>query len=198
MDQTNNSEETGKQFRFIIPKAQDLDAVIVPKDIVIKEELEILLYMAEKYADDVDIQLYVPVSKTEINLFEQRTGIRLTEELKEFYHFSNGLDGPIGTMNLYCLENVEGFYKQGYCDWVEEGDAEAYVLIGSCESLCEYLIMEKATGHIFWYHEDGEIRNVETIKNLLCWTIDDLYDNVRSFGEDDRINDYLEKNADCL
>lgn len=197
MDQMDNNEENIKQYRFILPKTQDLNEVIVPKDIVIKEELEILLYMAEKYADDVDIELYVPVSETEINLFEQRTGIILTDELKEFYHFSNGLDGSIGTMNLYCLENVEGLYKQGYCDWVEENDAEDYVLIGS-DGGCEYLIMEKATGHIFWYGDEGEIRDVETIKNLLCWTIDDLYDNVRDFDEDDRINDYLERNADRL
>lgn len=197
MDHTNNNEDAGNQYTFIIPETQELDEVIVPNDIAIKEEIEILLFMAEKYADDVDIQLYVPVSDTEINLFEHRTGIRLTDELKEFYRFSNGLDGSIGTMDLYCLENVEGLYKQGYCDWLEENDAENYVLIGS-DGGCEYLIMEKATGRIFWYGDEGEIRNVETIKNLLCWTIDDLYDNVRDFDEDDRINDYLERNADRL
>lgn len=197
MDQTNNREEPIKPYQFITPKTQDPDEVIIPKDIAIKEELEILLYMAEKYADDVDIRLYAPVSKTEINIFEQRTGIRLTDELKEFYHVSNGLDSRMVIMNLYCLENVEGLYQQGYCDWVEEGDAEDYVLIGS-DGGCDYLIMEKATGRILWYGDEGEIRNVETIKNLLCWTIDDLYDNIRDFDEDDRINDYLERNTDRL
>ncbi|MBO5164001.1 MAG: SMI1/KNR4 family protein [Ruminococcus sp.] len=199
MDKTNNNEEAERPYSFITPKEQDLDEVTVPENIAIKEELEILLHMAEKYADDLnfDISLYVPISNTEINLFEQRTGIRLTDELREFYQFSNGLDASPGTMSLYCLENVEGLYKQGYCDWAEEGDTENYVLIGS-DGGCDYLIMEKATGHIFWYGDEGEMRDIETIKDMLCLTIDFLYDNVRDFNEDDRINDYLDRNADRL
>ncbi len=58
--------------------------------------------------------------------------------------------------------------------------------------------MEIATGHYLKYGDEGEIINIDSIKDLMCWNIDYLYDNVRGFEENEIVNNYLERNADRI
>ena len=58
--------------------------------------------------------------------------------------------------------------------------------------------MEITTGHYLKYGDEGEITNIDSIKDLMCWNIDALYDNVRGFEENEIINNYLERNADRI
>ncbi len=171
------------------------DAVI-PKDSAIAEELEIIKYIAEKYEDDAEVELFVPHSEEEIKAFEERAGISLNDELRQFYLFTNGLCG-MSIVEIHDLENVEGYYKMGYSDWAEEGDSEKYVWIGG-DGGYTCLLMEKETGKLFRYYEEDDIIGVESFKDELLWTISDIYENICDNGEDEIIEEYLKRNAERM
>lgn len=161
------------------------------------EEIEIMKLLSDKYSDDIRIFFEPPKSIDEIITFEQEIGIKLPVELKELYKLINGFDSLMAYMNLWSLETIEDHYNEGYNDWIEEGDGDKYVVLGS-DGSCGYLLMEIATGHYFRYGDEGEVTHIDSIKDLMCWNIDFLYDNVRGFEEDERINNYLERNSDRI
>ena len=39
---------------------------------------------------------------------------------------------------------------------------------------------------------------IDSIKDIMCWNIDSLYENVRDFETNETVEAYLEKNADRL
>ena len=84
-----------------------------------KEEIALMKLLSEKYSDDIDIDFGEAKSKGEINAFEESTGVKLTEELRELYQESNGFDGFMTYMNFWDLETIEENYKDGYNDWIE-------------------------------------------------------------------------------
>lgn len=109
----------------------------------LKEEIEIIKLLADKYSDDIDIDLYEPESIEEINSFEQSTGVSLPDELKEFYQLIGGFDSLMAYMQMWSLKDIEERYHEGYCDWIEEGDSDRYIVLGSTGG-GEYLLMEKS------------------------------------------------------
>ena len=188
-----DTAKTAATRSCVMREPRNADEIIVPLDFLLREEMETLLYLAKQYPDEVTVDVYPPADRTEIAAFEERTGIRLTQEQKTFYQFANGLTVCNGTLELESLEVIENLYKTGYCDWKEEGDADDYVMIGSVIGDGEYLIMEKKTGHIFW-HDEGEMTDYETVRNLLDWVIDFEYDGYcRDEAEDERIKAYLDR-----
>lgn len=163
----------------------------------LKEEIEIIKLLADKYSDDIDIDLYEPENIETINSFEQSTGVSLPDELKEFYQLIGGFDSLMAYMQMWNLEDIKERYHEGYCDWIEEGDSDKYIVLGSTGG-GEYLLMEKATGNYLRYGDEGEVMNIPSIKDLMCWNIDSMYEQVSGFEEDDTINDYLQRNSDRL
>ena len=106
MEQSDNIHE------HFIPQRMEASDAVIPKDSAIAEELEIIKYIAEKYEDDAEVELFVPHSEEEIKAFEERVGISLNDELRQFYLFTNGLCG-MSIVEIHDLENVEGYYKMG-------------------------------------------------------------------------------------
>ena len=186
MEQSNNIYE-----HF---KAQPLDIgnAVIREDSDIREELEILLYIAENYADETGLGLFVPHSAEEIKAFEERNGFRLTDELKHFYLFTNGMYGMPGTTEIDNLEDVEGYYRMGYCDWAEEGDSEKYVCFGN-DGGYSYLLTEKETGKLFICYEEDGIVGIDSFKDELLHNISAFYENILDYREDERIEEYLKK-----
>ncbi|MBP5607877.1 MAG: SMI1/KNR4 family protein [Lachnospiraceae bacterium] len=184
-------EKKEEEEPYIAPRSIDNKTVIVPEDNILKEELEILLYMDEKYPDLMSLELFEGAGSIAISLFEERTGIKLTDELKALYMFSNGMDVDRSTLRFENLEIVEREYKQGYCDWSKEGDADDYLLIGSVIGDGEYLCMEKKTGHIFW-HDEGNMTDYISVGNILEWIIEFIYDGYLQNG-DEKIESFLKK-----
>ena len=183
------SEKDEREEPYIPPKEIDIKTAEIPQDSILKEQLDIILYMAEKYPDLMNLELYEGASSLSISLFEERTGIKLTDELKALYMFSNGMDIDRCTLRFENLEIIEREYRQGYCDWAKEGDANDYLLIGSVIGDGEYLCMEKKTGHIFW-HDEGEMTDYIDVGFILDWVIDFIYDGYLQNG-DEKIETYL-------
>ncbi|MCR4938463.1 MAG: SMI1/KNR4 family protein [Lachnospiraceae bacterium] len=172
------------------PEALYSNEITIPADLPIREEIEILLYMSEKYPQEVQIEFYEPVNNTTIAMFEERTGVVLPEEVKALYLFSNGLDIGRETLFFEPLALIEQEYNMGYCDWAEEGDANDYLLIGSVIGDGQYLALHKKSGHIFW-HDEGDMTDYDTVENLLHWVIEFIYEGYIGKGEDARIDAYL-------
>lgn len=162
-----------------------------------KEEIEIMKLLSEKYSDDIHIFFETPKNIDEIKTFEQKIGIQLPDELKELYQLTNGFDSLMTYMNLWSLEEIKKHFNEGYNDWLVEVDSDKYIVLGSNGS-CGYLLMEIATGHYLRYGDEGEVMHIDSIKDLMCWNIDFLYDKVCDFEEDEKINNYLERNADRI
>ncbi len=157
-------------------------------------EIALLKRLSENYADEIDLDFGVGASPEEIASFEQRTGVTLPEEVRALYEEINGFDGFMTYMNLWDLEMIEKNYKAGYNDWMEAGDGDQYIVLGS-NGGGEYLLMESAGGRILRYDDEGDVMPIASIKTLMRWNIDTLYENV-SFEADEVIEAYLAKNTD--
>lgn len=162
-----------------------------------KEEIDLMKLLSNQYSEDIQIYFGTPKSMDDIKEFEKEIGFRLPLELEELYQLTNGFDGFMTYMNLWSLETIKEHYDKGYNDWFEEGDGNQYIVLGS-DGAGGYLLMEIATGHYLKYGDEGEVTHISSIKDLMCWNIDCLYDNVRGFEENERINHYLERNADRI
>ena len=191
LPQVKEEKDEEAESVYVRPRSLDNNSVIIPEEFIFKDEFKVLLYMAEKYPEEMNLTLYDPVSELSINLFEERTGIKLTEELKALYKFTNGLDADRCTLEFEPLEIIEREYKRGYSDWAKEGDANDYVYIGSVIGDGEYLCMEKKSGHIFW-HDCGEMTDYISVENILYWLIEFVYEGNISNG-DQIIEEYLKK-----
>ena len=183
-----------EEYKYILGKPLSIEDVIIPDNSIFKEEFEILLYLAEKDEDydEIQLKMYVPLTIEEISAFENRTGIKLTEELKAFYQITNGYQTFVKT-SFDCLEQVEQFYNIGYGDWSEEGDSEDYVVLGS-DGVGYYLLMKLETGEIIQCDDEGELTNFGTLKEFLYNEIYELSDCFEAAANDEKVNDYLERN----
>ncbi len=164
---------------------------------MLKEEIEIMKLLSEKYSEDIHIDFETPKKIDEIRTFEQEIGIQLSDELRELYQLTNGFCSLMTFMNLWSLERIREHFNEGYNDWFEEGDGNKYIVLGS-DGSCEYFLMEIATGHYLKYSDEGEVTNIDSIKDLMCWNIDHLYDKVRDFEKNEVINNFLDRNADRI
>lgn len=162
-----------------------------------QEEIEITKLIADNYGDEISISFEPPKSIGEINEFEQTSGISLPGELREFYQLAGSFDSITAYMNLWSLETVAEHFAEGYNDWFEEGDGGNYVVFGS-DGAGSYLLMRLADNHFLRYGDEGEVTDIPSIKDLMCWNIAEFYDIIQESGEDEQIADYLERNADRL
>lgn len=173
-EENRNSEAVGMK--------QDLNEVVVPKDTEFSEVMELLVYLAKKYPKEISLKLNAPASASAIRFFEQRTGIRLTEELNALYQFANGFELNWGNFELMELEQVEMHYKEDEYEW---GNTKKFILLGSVIGDGEAIFLDGETGHII-SNDHGKEKDFETITNILDYIID-IFAEV----EDERLESYL-------
>ena len=165
------------------PKEVDPDTVTVPADLPFIEEMELLLYLAKNYPDEVDITLYEPATAARIEEFESRNNIKLPEELKRLFLFSNGFNTSVGNMEILSLDLIENDLDT---EW-EWGDTKNYIYIGDMIGDGEIILLDLDTGSILT-NDHGEESDRGDLLTLLC-------DNICTFLEgeidDDRLEEYI-------
>ena len=163
------SEEVKTEpISYISPKKQDLNKVVIPKDTEFSEVMDLLVYLAKKYPEEVGLKLNVPVSALSISLFEQRTGIKFTEELNALYQFADGFELNCGNFELMELEQIETHYRNDIYEW---GNTKNYIFLGTIIGDGEAVFLDGQTGHIISY-DHGRETDHETITSILDYIIE--------------------------
>lgn len=129
---------------YIPPKKQKLDSVSIPENAPFAEELKLLLHLAKKHRDDVRLTFYEPVSALSIETFEQRNNIKLTDELKTFFSFTNGFNLSAGHIEIDSLDLIE---RNLSAEW-EWGDTKNYMCIGDMIGDGEIILLDLDSGTI--------------------------------------------------
>ena len=71
LPQVIEEKDEEAESAYVRPRSIDNNSVIIPEKFIFKDEFKVLLYMAEKYPEEMDLTLYDPVSELSINLFEE-------------------------------------------------------------------------------------------------------------------------------
>lgn len=154
--------EKEPEISFIPPAEQDLDAVTVPEDLPFAEEIKLIIHLAKTHPDDVSLTLYEPASASDIDAFEQRNNIRLSDELRMLFLFSNGFDFSAGSIGINPLSLIESYLS---VEW-EWGDTENYVYIGDMIGCGEVILMDRDSGRIIT-NDHGEETDYGDLTTLL-------------------------------
>ncbi|MBQ8961384.1 MAG: SMI1/KNR4 family protein [Ruminococcus sp.] len=173
---------------------EELGSIRLPEGQRYTEALEMLFYIAKVHSDEVSISLNDPATADQINGFMERTGIRLTEELKSLYAFANGIYIHRAVdLYIYPLEQAEKLYCEGSYDWWIFDEFAELGTEGGCG---DQVLMERSTGRLFIHdHEDPEMYiGTEDLKDIFENSIDMASDML--FIEDQRIKDYIKKMYD--
>jgi hypothetical protein len=178
------TEKPGRKC-YIPPQELDLNAAAVPAGCLFSEAIEILLHLAKTYRDSFRLWLYVPVSAAEVAAFEQRTGIKLTEELRALYQFTNGLEWNCGYIRIMELDQVEKHLSDRY-EW---GDSRHYVWLGSRVGDGEGIYLDLDSGNVITVFE-AEVTQYDSLTEILETIIDTF---VECEVEDERMDTYLKK-----
>ena len=151
---------------YIPPEKQDLESVSVPEDLPFAEEMKMFLHLAKNYPDDMELTLYKPVSASRIAEFETRNNIKLTDELKSLFLFTDGFDVSAGHITINSLDMIERDLAE---EW-EWGDTKNYVCIGDMIGDGEIILLDLDTENIIT-NDHGEETDYGDITWLLCDTI---------------------------
>ena len=143
--------------------------------------MDLLVYLAKKYPEEVGLKLNVPVSALSISLFEQRTGIKFTEELNALYQFADGFELNCGNFELMELEQIETHYRNDIYEW---GNTKNYIFLGTIIGDGEAVFLDGQTGHIISY-DHGRETDYETITSILDYIIE-IFVEV----DDERLENY--------
>lgn len=170
---------------YIPPEEQELDSAVVPESLPFAEEIELLLHLAKTHPDDVHLRLYKPVSASRIEEFELRNKIKLTDELKMLFLFTNGFESSAGHIDINSLDLIERYLS---VEW-EWGDTKNYVYIGDMIGCGEVILLDRDSGHILT-NDHGEETDYFDLTTLLSDSICTFLD-----GEvkDEKLESYIQQ-----
>lgn len=137
--------------------------------------LQVLKSKIEKYW-----QTFSPVSETEIQAVEQHLGMRLPDDLREIYLYSNGIDSEYG-IAVYKLqdivsENAEIKAEQLQLDWVLPVDSFLFFAPEGNGDYFGFPITEAGIGKTVMeldHEDDSRIYAAPDIFNLLDYQLED-------------------------
>lgn len=129
---------------YRMPAEQDPETAVVPAHAEFSEEMNLLLHLAKNYPDELTVSLYAPVSQADIDSFEAQTQIRLTDELKDFYLFTNGIMISAANLDLSTLSQVGESLEE---EW-EWGDEKRRILLGEMIGDGELIFYDADCGKI--------------------------------------------------
>lgn len=168
---------------FSAPMMQDLDKVVVPQNADFSEELSLLIHLAKNYPDQVDLELNCPASDERIAGFESDNNIRLTDDLRTFYAFADGLSFDPGSVDLFPLATVA---EELDTQW-EWGDSRNYICIGDMIGDGMLILLDRDSGKIVTYDHGDEV--VYDSVSLLLGGV--ILDFIQGEVDDDKLNDYI-------
>ncbi len=168
---------------YIPPKEQELDSVTVPENLPFAEEMKLLIHLAKTYPDEVYLTLYEPVSAATIAEFESRNNIKLTEELKSLFLFTNGFSISAGNLDINSLDLIESYISAKW-EW---GDTKNYLYIGDMIGDGEIILLDLDSGNIIT-NDHGEETDFGDLTWLLADTICTFLDGE---VEDEQLDAYI-------
>ena len=167
---------------YIPPERQDINNAIIPENAEFYEEMKLLVRLAKNYPDDVELRLFAPVSDAEIDGFEKRTNIKLTDELRDLYKFSNGFYLSPSSLEISTLDQIE---KMPDPEW---DNAKNYLYLGDMIGDGELVLLDLDTNKIIT-NDHGDEEEYDDLTTLLgCIIIDFLDGEI----EDDELEEYLD------
>lgn len=186
VENVQNTEED--ETPYTSPEEMDIDTVAVPEDLDFSEEMKLFLHLAKTYPDDAFLTLYEPVSASSIDEFEARNNVKLTDELKRLFLFTDGFEVSAGSTSIYSLELIEHYLS---VEW-EWGDTKNYMCIGDMIGDGEMIFLDLDSGNIIT-NDHGEETDYGDLTTL-------LFENISIFldGEydDEELDEYLGKSEE--
>lgn len=164
---------------------QDLDKVVVPQNADFSDEMNLLIYLAKNYPDDIDLELYCPASEAKINEFETKNNIRLSDDLRAFYAFADGLSFDPGSIDLFSLNTVE---EELDTEW-EWDNSKNYICLGDMIGDGMLILFDCDLGKIVTNDHGDEV--VYDSISLLLGSV--ILDFVQGEIDDDKLTDYISK-----
>ena len=168
---------------YIPPTERELDSVAVPESLPFSEEMELLIHLASVYPDDVHLSLYEPVSASTIDEFESRNNIKLTDELKNLFLFTNGFDLSAGHLEINTLGLIERHLGNKWT-W---RDTRNYVCIGDMIGDGEIILLDLDSGNIIT-NDHGEENDFGDLTTLLSYIICTFLDGE---VDDEKLDTYI-------
>ena len=168
---------------YIPPERQDINNAVIPKSAEFYEEMKLLVHLAKNYPDDVELQLFAPVSDEEIDGFEKRTNIKLTDELRDLYKFTNGFSLSVANLDICTLDQVEEMLDT---EW-EWGDTKNYLYLGDMIGDGEIVLLDLDTNKIIT-NDHGDEDEYDDITTLLGYNITVFLDGEI---EEEELEEYL-------
>ena len=112
---------------------------------------ELLKYREEKDEDFSHIEIYEPLSKEEIAVWEKKNQIKLPEDYKNWLQLSNG--ASFGNKYIYSLEQVD---PQELA--IGPDNEKGYIVIADLSGASDILVFDPETAELFVLDDDGDIR----------------------------------------
>ncbi len=168
---------------YVPPKKQDLDSVVIPDNLPFAEEMKMFLHLAKKYPDELYLKFYEPLSDYEIEKFESENNIKLTDELKMLFSFTNGFSVSVGHIEIYPIEIIKNHLN---VEW-EWGDTKKYLYLGDRIGDGEIILLDLDTGNILT-NDHGKQTDYGDITALLSESIFTFLDGE---FDDDELNAYI-------
>ena len=167
---------------YIPPVRQDINIAVIPENAEFYEEMKLLVHLAKNYPDDVELRLFSPVSDAEIDGFEKRTNIKLTDELRDLFKFTNGFYLSPSNLEISTLDQIE---KMPDPEW---DNTKNYLFLGDMIGDGVLVLLDLDTNKII-ANDHGDEEEYDDITTLLECIIADFLDGE---VEDDELEEYLD------
>ncbi|MCR4887816.1 MAG: SMI1/KNR4 family protein [Ruminococcus sp.] len=155
---------------------QELENAVVPENSSFYDEMNLLIHLTEKYPDDVELELNVPVSESRIDKFEADNNIKLPDELRALYMFADGLSLYPSNLNIMTLDEIEESLDY---EW-EWGDSKNYILLGDMIGDGECIFLDLDTGKIITndHGDETEYSDFSTLLgDMICTFLENEVDD---------------------
>jgi len=172
-----------EEIPYIPLVEQDLNSVVVPDDLPFAEEMNLLIHLAKKYPDDICIKFYEPVSAKDIDEFEARNNIKLTDELRRLFLFTNGFYLSSPYFDINSLNYIEKYLDT---EW-EWGDTKKYMYIGDRIGDGEIIILDYENENIIT-DDHGDETEYGDLTTLIS---DNIYTFLSGEYEDEKLEEYI-------
>lgn len=152
---------------YISPGRQDISNAIIPENAKFYKEMKLLVNLAKKYPDNIEFRLFNPVTEEEIDGFEKRNKIKLTDELRDLFKFTNGFYLHPSDLYISTLEQIEGMPDP---EW---DNTKNYMFLGDMIADGPLVLLDLDTNKIIT-NDRGDEEEYDDLTTLLGCIITDF------------------------